>query len=144
LIEIKEVKKEEEIKVEEEKKEEEKKKKKKKKRKKKKEESEVDDDTDDSIDEFMELERQKDRIDLSQPLLPYLIEHNISEKISNKILELGFNNLDQFRLVDINELVTKIQGKKMELTMRDDTTVTLAIKVVGDRISETDEYIDVK
>jgi len=81
---------------------------------------------------------------LETPLIPYLIENNVSEKVRNKIIDLGYLTFNQFRLVEINELISDIQGKKMELTMLDEKTITHSVKVSEDRIEETEEFIDVK
>jgi len=81
-------------------------------KKEEKEESEIDDDTDDSIEEFLEKKRELELIDLETPLIPYLIENNVSEKVRNKIIDLGYLTFNQFRLVEINELISDIQGKK--------------------------------
>jgi len=107
-----------------------------------KEES-VDDDTDESIDEYMESLRE--RIDINLPLEPYLIEHNVPEKIRTLILKNGFATLEHFKLVELSELISKIQGKKIEnLSLQGYAKISHAIKIANERITESDEFIDVK
>jgi len=103
---------------------------------------EEDDESDDISDESSEEEIVK--IDLDGPLDIYLLENNITERTRNRIDEVGFHTLGQYKKVEISELITAVQGTVIKLTMADRATIAFAVKVASERISETQEFIDVK
>jgi len=91
------------------------------------------------------MESLRERIDINLPLEPYLIEHNVPEKIRTLILKNGFATLEHFKLVELSELISKIQGKKIEnLSLQGYAKISHAIKIANERITESDEFIDVK